>query len=68
MPRIGTSGLPSVVANDPSDMYKHPTGTWYATQDLDEVDLLLEVMCDGDFGSIIFNLDDVTLTVCDVDL
>ncbi|RBR24310.1 uncharacterized protein FIESC28_02800 [Fusarium coffeatum] len=71
IPRIGTSRLLSVFANDPSDMYAHSTGFWPAFQDLDEVNLSLQVVCTGtgDFSSVIFNFDDVTLTkVCDVDL
>ena len=68
-PKIGNSVLPSVATGDPSDMYNHLIGTWSVAQDFDQVNLSLEVMCDGDVDSVNFNFDDVTLTkVCDVNV
>ncbi|KAJ4003215.1 hypothetical protein NW752_011608 [Fusarium irregulare] len=63
-PMIGSTQLPKVHPNQPIDVFVEEIHTW-STPEEDQVDLEFTVTCTGDFGTILMNLDDITLTkVC----
>ena len=61
-PQVGNTYFDPEFPDRQRDSFSRAVRTWSAAQDFNEVKLEVMVACSGDFDSLNFNFDDITLT------